>query len=317
MTRTTRRAVLFISALVVSGCAARGAGTPAPTAPMGMGRVQISPVTTDPEVESRMRASPDGTKLLFNLRSRGRSRFSLNPSTGDYDQTAIAVVEIGSAGKTIVSQEGAKDPSWFPDSHRFVFSAVQGREALLATSSLAQTSSATRFVSPTPCVAYDQQPSISPDAKRIAFTSVEGGRGANIAIMDVESTAEKCKILFPGQDPQWHPRTQQFLFTRTVSGNAQIFIFDEPRNALTQISFGDYHNFDPAWSPDGTRIAYVSYRNGNGDIYVVNADGSGLIQITEGPTQDSSPAWSADGQIYFISDANGQVDIWRASLDGN
>jgi len=286
---------------------------------MGMGQVQIERMTNDRETETHLRVSPNGASLLFNLSSRTSSClwcgiFRSDELRGTYQQTSIALISLssGSPGKSIVSQENAIDPTWFPDSRRFGFSMLQGGQAMLAQSSVGGETAAIEFVAPTPCVVYDRQPSITPDSRRVLFTTIRPGEGANIATMDLRNTTEKCKILFPGESPQANPSGNSFVFNRVVSGYTQIFVFDENRNLLTQITFGDFHNQQPTWSPDGNRIAFATDRNGDSDIYTIAVDGTNLVQVTQGPTIDQWPAWAPDRSIYFASNADGQVDIWRA-----
>ena len=262
-----------------------------PKLPRGTAQVTIEPVTDDAEVETSLRASPHGRFLLFGVmtpaaetRRKGLSG-SLDPAGGDdetgtaYDARVIAMLEPGRSGKSIVSQEGAVDPAWFPDSRGFAFSMLQGSGAMIASSTIGDEPAAIRYVSPTPCVRYDKQPSVSRDGRLVLFTTVTEDEQTNVATMELPTTRKKCRILFPGQDPQWNPRSRSFVFT-----------------------------------PDGGRIAFVSNRDGTPDIYVVDVDGTDLMQITRGPTTDRSPAWSADGSIYFVSNAGGRADIWRARL---
>lgn len=76
-----------------------------------------------------------------------------------------------------------------------------------------------------------------------------------------------------------------------------------------------------AWSPDGSRIAFTSWRDGNAEIYIMNANGSGVVRLTRNDALDMEPAWSPDGStIAFCSDrgsSEGVFDIYLMSaLDG-
>lgn len=323
--RATRRFICwsFLVALAIS-CASSQEG-PAAKRPQGMGQVQIDRITNDAERESHLRVSPDARRLLFNLSNTEQACGFLSTFLGgcddlvtSYRQTSIAMIEVGSPGKSIVSQENAIDPTWFSDSRGFSFSMLQGGQAMLARSNVGGETAAIEFLSPTPCVVYDRQPSISPDGSRALFTTLRPGEGANIAVMDVRGGTEKCKILFPGQSPTWSADGRRFAFTRVVNGFEQIFVFDERENLLTQITFGSHHNRQPSWSSDGNRIAFSTDRNGTADIFTIGVDGTTLVQVTQGPTTDTWPAWSADRSIYFVSDADKptreQSDIWRAQF---
>ncbi len=138
------------------------------------------------------------------------------------------------------------------------FSMLQGEGAMLAQAGLGDETSAVRFITPNPCVVYDWQPSISPDGRRVIFSTFTPSEPETLAIMDITTTTAKCTLLFPGKLAQWAPRGDRWVFARTVSGNDQIFTFDEGTNQLTQITFlaplprcdgvkkdnDPYHNFD-------------------------------------------------------------------------
>src|SRR5437763_5387099 len=89
-----------------------------------------------------------------------------------YQQTSIALIELGKPGKTIVSQQGALDPSWFPNSRSFAFSMLQAAtQAMLASSTVGEGTAAVHFISPSPCVAFDKSPSVSADGPRVLFAT--------------------------------------------------------------------------------------------------------------------------------------------------
>lgn len=318
---------LFVS---IVGCASAPTKQPValPAQPMGMANISISGVTNDPERESNLRVSPDGRFMLFNIEAgesrpvaAGRFDFlrpteKAKPVTAgaSYQGISIAMMELGKPGKSIVSQQGARDPSWMADSKTFVFSMLQGNQALLARSTVGQQASAVSFLSPSPCVAYDQQPSISPDGKTVLFATSTADQVSTIATMELQAGSAKCKILFPGTEPQWNPSGRSFVFDRTVNGYRQLFVFEEAQNQLTQITFGAFHNYEPSWSPDGKRLVFTTTRNGEPHIYVIGSDGTGLIQITQGPTSDHYPVWVKDGRIFFVSNAGTQEDVWVAAI---
>ena len=67
-------------------------------------------------------------------------------------------------------------------------------------------------------------------------------------------------------------------------------------------------------SQDGTRVAVRAFANG-WHIWWFDVDGAtGTKLTTEGTNR--SPVWSPDGEwIYYASDSNGELDIWRRRTD--
>ena len=100
---------------------------------------------------------------------------------------------------------------------------------------------------------HDENPSWSPNGKRIAFTSARNDR----------------------------------------AGNRQIYVMDTDGENQERLTKNDFNDWDPSWSPDGRRIAFVSNRadDENKEIYVMNADGSNPRNLTDNPHHDTEPAW--------------------------
>ncbi|MBS1845352.1 MAG: PD40 domain-containing protein [Actinobacteria bacterium] len=119
---------------------------------------------------------------------------------------------------------------------------------------------------------YDEDPTWSPDGKRLAFVAKFTSKfppQTNIYTMEPDA---------PGQ---------------TVNGAVQV----------THFTNGEVPTGSIAWSPDGTKIAFVRglASHNNQPLYVVNSDGSSA-NATEIPTVGGAgdPTWSADsGKIAF------------------
>ena len=90
--------------------------------------------------------------------------------------------------------------------------------------------------------------------------------------------------------------------------DAQIWVYDLARDALTRLTFQGASNVDPLWTSDGQRIAYKGAGN---RLYWQPADGSGNVeQITQDPLGSNNVpgSWSPDGQyMVFTYDVRGRA----------
>jgi dipeptidyl aminopeptidase/acylaminoacyl peptidase len=80
---------------------------------------------------------------------------------------------------------------------------------------------------------------------------------------------------------------------------------------------------DPQLSPDGKLVAFVRTTTDlatgkrNADIWVVPADGSGAPRLLAGGEKtENTPLWTRDGRLVFLSNRNGEMQIYVADPDG-
>ena len=125
----------------------------------------------------------------------------------------------------------------------------------------------------------DYYAGISPDGKKIAFTSRRTGV-EELWVADSD-----------GQNP------------------VQLTFFG-PESAFV---------YAPQWSPDGRFIAFTLQRppDLNADVYVVSAQGGAPRRLMNELSIDELPSWSRDGEwIYFDSIKTGAFEIWKLPVDG-
>lgn len=183
------------------------------------------------------------------------------------------------------------------------------------------------------------QPAFSPDGKRIAFTSSQGGN--EVFVMDADGTNRIRLTSNPAARdarPAFSPSGDRIAFTSNRPGpdgimDDEVYVMDATDSDgdgngdnLTQITdnttvlvnnalvpVNDTHaNF----SPDGERLVFTSNRDStpvqqNDEIYLVDSDGGGThSRLTHNPAVDEFPAFSPDGQeLAFSSNrVNGGLD---------
>jgi len=72
------------------------------------------------------------------------------------------------------------------------------------------------------------------------------------------------------------------------------------------------------WSPDGSTLLYCAQRKGRFDIYAINVKGGPERQLTDTAAHEDGPEYSPDGKfIYFNSDREGPMLLWRMEADGS
>lgn len=179
---------------------------------------------------------------------------------------------------------------------------------------------------------YDAEATVSPDGKKIVFTSMRNG-DLDIYVMDIDGGNVKQLTHELGYDGgpffsrdskkivyrAYHPRTPEeiadykSLLEQNLirPNNLEIWVMDADGSNKRQITNNGAANFAPFFHPDGQRIIFssnVGSQNGrNFDLWMVHIDGTGLEQITYFDSFDGFPMFSRDGRkLIFASNRNGR-----------
>lgn len=189
---------------------------------------------------------------------------------------------------------------------------------------------------------YDAEATVSPDGRRIVFTSTRDG-DVDIYVMDTDGTNLRRLTSTPGYDGgaffspdgskivyrAYHPQTPEELddyHSLLESGvlrpnRLEIWVMDSDGSNQRQVTHLGGANFAPFFHPDGKRIIFASNhqdpRSRNFDLYLINLDGTGLVQVTTSSEFDGFPMFSPDGRrLVFASnrfaDRPGETNLFIA-----
>jgi Tol biopolymer transport system component len=185
----------------------------------------------------------------------------------------------------------------------------------------------------TKAVGYDAEATISPNGKKIVFTSTRDG-DLDIYTMDLEGknvTRLTTELGYDGgpfwsYDSQWivfrahHPKTEKDIadYKALLKDNLirpsslDIWVMKADGTGKRQVTSNGKANFAPFFFPDGKRIIFSSNlddpRGREFDLYMINVDGTGLERVTYSGDFDGFPMFSPDGKkLVFASNRNSKV----------
>lgn len=177
---------------------------------------------------------------------------------------------------------------------------------------------------------YDAEPTLSPNGKKMVYTSVKDG-DLELYVMDLKSGKEKRITHTPGYDGgAWfspdgkkliwrasRPKTDAELteYRSLLSEglvaptNMEVWVADIDGSNAQQITNLGQANWAPSFMPDSKRIIFASnheYKRGFPfNMYTMNGDGSNLQKVSRDKGFDAFPMFSPDGrQIVFCSNRN-------------
>src|SRR5918997_1208600 len=189
---------------------------------------------------------------------------------------------------------------------------------------------------------YDAEATISPNGKKIVFTTMRSG-DLDIYTMDADGRNVRRLTTELGYDGgaffsrdgrrivyrAYHPRTPEQveryrsrLRENVIEPNVfEIWVMDADGRNKRQVTKLGAASFAPYFLPDGKRIIFSSNVNDpkgrNFDLYVIGVDGEGLERVTFEETFDGFPMFSPDGRrLVFASNRNarqrGETNVFVA-----
>jgi TolB protein len=180
---------------------------------------------------------------------------------------------------------------------------------------------------------YDAEATISPDGKKIVFTSARDG-DLDVYVMDADGSNVKRLTNTPGYDggpffsddgtkivyradhptsPEDVAKYRENLARHTYAPRAlEIRVMNADGSHDHAVTSNGAANFAPYFLPGGREIIFSSNlsdpKGRDFDLYTIREDGTGLTRITFSPDFDGFPMFTRDGKrLVFASNRNGKL----------
>ena len=177
---------------------------------------------------------------------------------------------------------------------------------------------------------YDAEPTLSPDGKKMIYTSDKEG-DIDLYIMDLKTGKEQRvtntlgydggawfspdgkKIIWRASRPKTVLEIKEYkeLLAENIVAptNMEVFVANANGSNVKQVTAFGQANWAPTFMPDSKRIIFASnheYKRGFPfNLYTINEDGSGLHKVSRDKGFDAFPMFSPDGRkIIFSSNRN-------------
>jgi TolB protein len=285
--------------------------------------------------------SPDGKKLIFQSKRDGRGCdqiYTMNidgsdvrmVSNGDGRTTCAYYLNRGKkilyASTHLASRECPPNPDF---SLGYVWAIYPSYDIFTANSDGSNIRRLTNSNT------YDAEATVSPDGKRIIFTSMRDGdldlyvmnaNGKNVRRLTTELGYDGGAFFSPDGRQivyrAYHPKTEaeiarykQKLAENLIEpNNFEIWVMNADGTNKRQVTRLSAASFAPFFTPDGKRIIFsTNYfdntpRKRNFDLALINVDGTGLERVTFEETFDGFPMFSPDGKkLVFASNRNAKT----------
>lgn len=177
---------------------------------------------------------------------------------------------------------------------------------------------------------YDAEATLSPDGKKMLFTSIRNG-DLDLYIMDLKTKKVKQittelgydggawfspdgkKIVWRASRPKTAEEIKEYkdLLAQGMVAptKMEVFVANADGSDAKQVTILGQANWAPNFTPDSKHIIFCSnheYKRGFPfNMYLVNLDGTGLEKISRDKGFDAFPMFSPDGKkIIFASNRN-------------
>jgi TolB protein len=270
----------------------------------------VSRITNDGLIKDWAVISPDGAKLIYCEKEKNDAPWSL-----------VLLRDVNSPAKTTLIK-GGWAPAWYANSNTIIYEVYENDTYKLIRSTIG--GGGKTYIARN--TEGEREPSIR---EGVILCRTVQDDPLYRQLVSMKDNGTEYTFLGEGYSPSWHPFENKFLFVR--QGNIY-----EMEVETTQVSelYSDPDGWAcayPKYSGDGQYILFqkgaevkvtgtkgkkaVVSRSSKWQIYYMKADGTGLSPLTSGNVNARYPSWDKNNNVYFVSDANGKTEIYRARVN--
>lgn len=283
--------------------------------------LNVTRLTDDGLTKNWARVSPDGTKMLYCELSKS-SQWNI-----------ILLRDVRVPAKTPLVTDSAYSPAWYNNNNNYLYVTPESGNSRIIRSAIS--GAGKTYVTRNSVGKNDDRPSIRGE---VILFDTETNNGTR-QIVSMKDNGTEITILGDGHSPSWHPKEAKFVFIREDN----LYEMDMASLQVTEL-FSDpkYKCASPSYSSDGQYILFqkgaeqkitgsavskiggvfdkitgVSGTRDRWQIFIIKVDGTSLSPITMGNVDSSSPSWDVNNFVYFISNASGKSEVYRARVNLN
>ncbi len=149
-------------------------------------------------------------------------------------------------------------------------------------------------------------PSWSPDGRKLAYVTFEGGR-SSIYTQDVYQGKREKISGFKGINgaPAWSPDGTRMALVLSKDGSPDIYVMNLLNKKLTRLTTSYGIDTEPVWTRGGDAIVFTSDRGGKPQLYQVTLSNRQVKRLTFEGNYNARATLSPDGRMVAMVHGNG------------